>query len=85
MGSLADRVAAAERIPALKAAIGKAGLSTSEFVQAYNGYHRAMIYVLSEEFGPQNPLPPGIRQDNVKLFKAMEKAEPLWTPLGLTK
>jgi hypothetical protein len=44
-----------------------------------------MIYVLSEEFGTQSALPAGIRQDNVKLFKSMEKAEPLWTPLGLTK
>lgn len=44
-----------------------------------------MIYAMSEEFGPHSPLPPGVRQDNVKLFKAMEKAEPLWTPMGLTK
>ena len=75
VGSMEDRIAAAERIPALKTAIGKSGLATAEFVQAYNGYHRAMSYVLSE----------GIRQDNVKLFKTMEKAEALWTPLGLTK
>ena len=44
-----------------------------------------MGYVLGEEFGPPGKPLPGIRQDNVKLFKAMEQAEPLWTPFGLTK
>jgi hypothetical protein len=44
-----------------------------------------MGYVLGEEFGPGKPLPPGIRQDNVNLFRVMQNAEPLWTPLGLTK
>jgi hypothetical protein len=83
-GSLADGVAAAERIPALKAALRKAGFSTREYVQAYRAYHHAMGYVLSEEFGPGRPLPAGPRQDNVNLFRTMSKAEELWTPLGLT-
>jgi hypothetical protein len=83
--SLADGVAAAEGIPALKAAYQKAGLSASEFVKAYNAYHGAMSYTLSGEFGPQPALPAGIRQDNATLFEAMSKAEPLWTPLGPTE
>jgi hypothetical protein len=83
-GSLADGVAAAERIPALKAALRKAGFSTREYVQAYRAYHHAMGYVLSEEFGPGRPLPAGPRQDNVNLFRTMSKAEELWTPLGFT-
>ena len=83
--SLTDAVAAAQGIPALKAAFGKAGLSASKFVKAYNAYHGAMGYALSEEFGPQPVLPAGIRQDNATLFKAMSKMEPLWTPLGVTE
>jgi hypothetical protein len=83
-GSLAEGVAAAERIPALKAALRKAGFSTREYVQAYRAYHHAMGYVLSEEFGPGRPLPAGARQDNVNLFRTMSKVEELWTPLGLT-
>ena len=80
-----DGAAAAEAIPALKAAFRKAGLSASQFVEAFNAYHGAMGYVLSEEFGPQSPLPAGIQQDNATLFNTMSKAEPLWTPLGLTE
>jgi hypothetical protein len=82
--SLAEAVAAAEGIPALKAAYRKAGLSASEFVTAHNAYNGAMGYALSEEFGPQPPLPAGIKQDNANLFNAMSKTEVLWTPFGLT-
>jgi hypothetical protein len=82
--SLAEAVAAAEGIPALKAAYRKAGLSASEFVTAHNAYNGAMGYALSEEFGPQPALPAGIKQDNANLFNAMSKTEVLWTPFGLT-
>ncbi|HYC33806.1 MAG TPA: hypothetical protein VEB59_16065 [Gemmatimonadales bacterium] len=81
---LAEGVAAAEGIPALKAAYRKAGLSASEFVTAYNAYNGAMTRSLTEEFGPQPPLPAGIRRDNAVLFETMSKTEALWTPLGLT-
>jgi hypothetical protein len=84
-GSAADGVKAVERIPALKAALGKSRLSAREFIPAYRAYHWAMGYVLGEEFGPGKPLPPGVRQENVTLFRAMSKSEPLWTLLGLTK
>lgn len=83
-GSLPDRTRAADRIPALKTALGRAGFSTSEFLPAFNAYYQAMGHVLREEFGPQPPPPPGIRQDNVNLFRTMSKAEQLWTSLGLT-
>jgi hypothetical protein len=72
-------------IPALKAALGKHRLSAREFIPAYRASHWAIGYVLREEFEPGKPLPPGVRQENVTLFRAMSKAEPLWTPLGLTK
>jgi hypothetical protein len=84
VGSLSDRTRSAERIPALKTALGRAGYSTREFVQAFNAYYEAMGHVLREEFGPQPPPPPGIPQDNVNLFRTMSKAEQLWTSLGLT-
>ena len=82
--SLADGVAAAEGIPALKAAYRKAGLSAGEFVKAYNAYDGAMGHVLRQEFGPQPAPPTAIRRDNAALFDRMSNAEVLWTPIGLT-
>ena len=86
VGSLADRTAAAERIPALKAALGRSGLSASEFVQVFHAYNQAMVYVITEEGFPDavRPLPPGTRHDNVALIRPMTKAEELWTVMGLT-
>jgi hypothetical protein len=84
-GSLPGRIRAAEGIPALKAALGRAGLSTREFLPAFHAYYQAMGHVLREEFGPQPPPAPGIARDNVNLFRTMSKTEQLWTSLGLTK
>jgi hypothetical protein len=84
MGSFADRTAAAERMPALKAAIAKAGLSTKEFVSAFYEYHYSMDYLLGEENFPESvrPLEPGARKDNVDLMRPMAKNENLWSYLG---
>jgi hypothetical protein len=84
VGKLADRTAAAERMPALKAALAKAGLSASEFVQAFDAYNTAMNHVLTEENFPEavRPLEPGVRKDNVDLIRPMEKSENLWSYLG---
>ena len=84
VGSLAERTAAAERMPPLKTAIAKAGLSTSEFVSAFDAYHWAMNQVLTEENFPEaaRPLQPGIRKDNVDLIRPMSKTENLWSYLG---
>jgi hypothetical protein len=86
VGTLADRTAAAERIPALKAALGRAGLATSEFVQGFRAYQSAMLHVVTEENAPESvrPLSPGIHQDNVSLIRPMTKSEKLWTVMGLT-
>lgn len=83
-GEHAQRTAAAERIPALKAAIAKAGLSSGEFVDAFYAYHFAMDYLLGEEGFPEamKPLQPGVRKDNVDLMRPMNKSEDLWSFLG---
>ncbi len=84
VGSLADRAAAAERIPALKAAMAKAGLSPSDFVAAFNAYNFAMNQVDTEESFPDaaGPLQPGVRKDNVDLIRPLAKSEDLWSYLG---
>ncbi len=83
-GKHAERTAAAERIPALKAAIAKAGLSSGEFVDAFYAYHFAMDYLMGEEGFPEatRPLQPGVRKDNVDLMRPMNKSEDLWSFLG---
>jgi hypothetical protein len=86
-GTLAERIAEADRIPALKAAIAHAGLSTREFVPAFVAYHSAMDHLFGEEMRASSgealpPMPPGIRKDNVELIRPMEKAESLWTYMG---
>jgi hypothetical protein len=86
-GNLAQRTAEADQIPALKAAITHAGLSTPEFVAAFVAYHSAMDHLFGEEMRASSgealpPMPPGIRKDNVELIRPMEKAESLWTYMG---
>jgi hypothetical protein len=82
-GSLADRVAVAKGIPALSAAITRAGLSVNDFIPAFVSYDRAMTYVLNEKAFPESvkPLPAGVRKDNVDLLRPMLKAEKLWNPV----
>lgn len=84
LGSLAERTAAAESMPALKTAITKAGLSSNEFVAAFDAYNTAMNHVDTEESFPDavRPLQPGVRKDNVDLIRPMAKAEDLWSYLG---
>jgi hypothetical protein len=87
VGTLNQRVAEAERVPALKAAITHAGLSTREFVPAFVAYHSAMDHLQGEEmkasYGEPVPaLRPGVFKDNVELIRPMEKSESLWTYLG---
>lgn len=83
-GKFAERTAAAERIPALKAAIAKAGLSSGEFVQAFYAYHFAMNHLIGEENFPEatRPLQPGVRKDNVDLIRPIAKSDDLWSVLG---
>jgi hypothetical protein len=86
-GNLAQRTAEADRIPALKAAITHAGLSTREFVAAFASYNSAMDHLLGEEMRASSgqalvPVPPGVRKDNVEVIRPMEKADSLWTYLG---
>jgi hypothetical protein len=83
-GKAAERTAAAERTPALKAAIAKAGLSTGEFIEAFYAYHFAMDHLIGEEGFPEatRPLQPGVRKDNVDLMRPMNKSEDLWNILG---
>jgi hypothetical protein len=87
VGSLDQRVAEADLIPPLKAAIAHAGLSTREFVPAFVAYHSAMDHLQGEEMQASyddtvRPLQPGILKDNVELIRPMEKSESLWTYLG---
>jgi hypothetical protein len=87
VGTLDERVAAADRIPALNAAIAHVGLSTREFVPAFVAYHSAMDHLQGEEMRASNgePVPelrPGVFKDNIELIRPMEKSESLWTYLG---
>jgi hypothetical protein len=87
MGTFDQRVAEADRITTLKAAIAHAGLSTREFVPAFAAYHSAMNQVQGEEmqtfYGDTlRPLQPGVLKDNVDLIRPMEKSENLWSYLG---
>jgi hypothetical protein len=83
-GSLADRVAAINKIPALSAALSKAGMSPGDFIPPYVSYYRAMAYLLSEEGFPEGtkPLPAGVRKDNTDLMRPMLRSREIWNPIG---
>ncbi len=74
---------AAERVPALKAAMAKAGLSPNDFVAAFNAYNFAMNQVDMRELpDAAGPLQPGVRKDDVDLIRPLAKSEDLWSYLG---
>jgi hypothetical protein len=81
--SVAERTAEFDRIPELKAAIARAGLSTPEFAEAWLAYVSAKQYLMEEDAArktgddPPTPLPPGVLKDNVELIRQMEREETL--------
>lgn len=86
-GTMASRLATADRIPELKVALGPSGLAMNEFLQALHAYNAATVRILIEEEAPESiqPLPAGVRKDNVATIRPMTTSEKLWTVMGVTK